>query len=168
MLTFYDVRIAHPFVTQKNVEKKRRETINNGIERIANQLPPADRKTNKSQILEAAATYIMELKRIDNENSQRWLSEKAALDSSLESAKRDGDYWKTELLRLQNHNAVMRQALDHAGITSAEEGNSLIVTMQDGTRLSSSSVVDPYVWTLPMPIGPSIHHRFQNSLAVTS
>jgi bHLH factor len=83
-------------VVQKNVEKKRRETINDGIKRLSDLVPGADK--NKSKIINQAAHYIEALKRNETSNLEKWTLDKLMTERTI----RD----------LQTENEELRRAVE--------------------------------------------------------
>lgn len=77
----------HP--SQKEVERRRRETINTGINRLAAIVPTMEK--NKAAILERAAQYIEILRRSETANIEKWTMEKTLMDQSLEDMKTELD-----------------------------------------------------------------------------
>jgi hypothetical protein len=66
------------------VERKRRETINDGINAISKLLPQRNEK-NKGQILQNAAEYIVEVETQKNSMLDKWTSEKLIVDEAIRS-----------------------------------------------------------------------------------
>ena len=129
---------------QKNVEKKRRETINHGIDAIQALLP--NKEANKSAILEAAARYIQELKDSDaalreNEqsNTERWAQAKFALDITVLDLSSQRDYWRNYANTVLNQKEALAHAARQAGckVTEAhsEESNQFQVLLADGSNV---------------------------------
>ncbi|KAL7412172.1 hypothetical protein BDY24DRAFT_333064, partial [Mrakia frigida] len=71
----------------KEVERRRRETINTGISRLAAIVPTNEK--NKAAILERAAQYIELLRKTETSNIEKWTMEKTLMDQSLEDMKRE-------------------------------------------------------------------------------
>lgn len=65
----------------KNVEKKRRETINDGIKRLANLVPNPDK--NKSRIINQAADYIERILEEGRGQRERATGERVALEKEV-------------------------------------------------------------------------------------
>lgn len=90
----------------KEVERRRRESINAGIKELAALIPTSD--TNKAQVLQRAIEFIKRLKENETNNIEKWTLEKllteqavSELDASntklkqeLERAYREVDHWK--------------------------------------------------------------------------
>lgn len=90
----------------KEVERRRRQTINAGIKELAALLPSPE--TNKSQIIQRAIEFIKRLKESEKNNVEKWTLEKLLNDqalheltatneklkSELEKAYRDVEHWK--------------------------------------------------------------------------
>lgn len=58
----------------KEVERRRRETINDGINDLAKLIP--DGEKNKGRVLQRAVQYIHHLKQQDAANMEKWTLEK--------------------------------------------------------------------------------------------
>lgn len=81
----------------KEVERRRRETINSGIKDLAALLPTQD--ANKSQILKRAAEYIKRLKENENNNIEKWTLEKLLTDQAVAELTASNEKLKAELER---------------------------------------------------------------------
>jgi len=94
------------------VERRRRETINEGINELAKIVPGCEK--NKGSILARAVQFISQLKDNENQNIEKWTLEKllteqaiAELSSTCDKLKnevshlrRDAEVWKTMGKRL--------------------------------------------------------------------
>ncbi|EGW35749.1 uncharacterized protein SPAPADRAFT_58953, partial [Spathaspora passalidarum NRRL Y-27907] len=65
----------------KEVERRRRESINVGIKELAALIPTND--TNKAQILQRAVEYIKRLKENENNNIEKWTLEKLLTEQAV-------------------------------------------------------------------------------------
>jgi bHLH factor len=81
----------------KEVERRRRETINAGVKELAALLPSPE--TNKSQILQRAIEYIKRLKENENNNNEKWTLEKLLNDQTLAELAGANEKLKAELER---------------------------------------------------------------------
>jgi hypothetical protein len=77
------------------VERRRRETINEGINELAKIVPGCEK--NKGSILQRAVHYILDLKRqLDEQNDKRAL-EKVVLEQALAEVSNRNEEFKSEL-----------------------------------------------------------------------
>ncbi|ORY76521.1 hypothetical protein BCR35DRAFT_267445, partial [Leucosporidium creatinivorum] len=83
----------------KEVERRRRETINDGINELKSIVPNCDK--NKGSILKQAVKYISELKEAEARNIERWTLEKLLSDQQIKSVKEEGEAWRRECERLK-------------------------------------------------------------------
>lgn len=65
-------------INHKEVERKRRQTINEGLDELAKQIagPHAQAEKNKGAVLQKAVNYIIELKRNENINIEKYTMDK--------------------------------------------------------------------------------------------
>lgn len=69
------------FDSQKEVERRRRETINDGINDLKKIVPGCEK--NKGSILQRAVQYIQQLKEAEASNIEKWTLEKLLTDQSV-------------------------------------------------------------------------------------
>nr|CDI55416.1 related to centromere binding factor 1 [Melanopsichium pennsylvanicum 4] len=89
----------------KEVERRRRSAINEGITQLSHIVPGCDAKnTNKGAIIHAAVRYIQDLKHNEASNIEKWTLEKLLMDqamgdltSQLDEARVEVDRLRTEL-----------------------------------------------------------------------
>lgn len=81
----------------KEVERRRRESINQGIKELAALIPTND--TNKAQILQRAVEYIKRLKENENNNIEKWTLEKLLTEQAVSELSASNDKLKQELER---------------------------------------------------------------------
>lgn len=81
----------------KEVERRRRESINHGIKELAALIPTAD--TNKSQILQRAVDFIKRLKENETNNIEKWTLEKLITEQAVTELSASNDKLKQELER---------------------------------------------------------------------
>lgn len=79
----------------KEVERRRRESINVGIKELAELIPTTD--TNKAQILQRAVEYIKRLKENENNNIEKWTLEKLLTEQAVNELSASNDKLKLEL-----------------------------------------------------------------------
>ncbi|KAJ3322576.1 hypothetical protein HDV06_002953 [Boothiomyces sp. JEL0866] len=88
--------------THREVERRRRENINAGIQELAELIPGQEK--NKGRILQRAVQYIHELKQQDSANMEKWSLEKMLYEQTIQ------DYLaQVEALKQENHR--LRQML---------------------------------------------------------
>ncbi|KAI1268550.1 hypothetical protein F5Y18DRAFT_415259 [Xylariaceae sp. FL1019] len=81
----------------KNVERRRRETINEGINELAKIVPGCEK--NKGSILSRAVTFIQQLKDNEATNIEKWQLEKLLTEQALQELSRSNDKLKQECER---------------------------------------------------------------------
>ena len=64
----------------KEVERRRREAINDGINEIAKLIPEGEK--NKGRILQRAVQYIQELRDQEASNLEKWTMEKLVCEQA--------------------------------------------------------------------------------------
>lgn len=86
----------------KEVERKRREQISNGITELANIVPGCDTKgINKTAIINSAVRYIVELKDNEASNIEKWTLEKLLMDQAMGDLTSQLDGARKEISRLR-------------------------------------------------------------------
>ncbi|GAA5838586.1 hypothetical protein JCM3766R1_006020 [Sporobolomyces carnicolor] len=113
----------------KEVERRRRETINAGLDALAALLPPTPApppgpagsaraaKPNKSEILGQGIEYIHTLKRAHHEDSNRWGLEKVLKDQEIKRLQAEVDKLK------ETNNALIRRVEElEAGAPTGGDG----------------------------------------------
>lgn len=98
----------------KQVERRRRETINEGINEIARMVPGCEK--NKGQILHRAALYIQQLKEAESTTLEKWTLEKLLTDQAMNELNRQVDGLKSELEQA-------RQEIDHLKRQLGDKGS---------------------------------------------
>lgn len=81
----------------KEVERRRRESINIGIKELAALIPTQD--TNKAQILQRTVEYIKRLKENENNNIEKWTLEKLLTEQAVSELSASNEKLKVELER---------------------------------------------------------------------
>ncbi|KAI8967801.1 hypothetical protein BDF20DRAFT_792195, partial [Mycotypha africana] len=79
----------------KQVERRRREAINDGINEIAKLVPGSER--NKGSILQRAAAYIRQLKEAEASTIEKWTLEKLLTDQAINELNRQIETLKSDL-----------------------------------------------------------------------
>ncbi|KAI8149600.1 hypothetical protein BJV82DRAFT_573897 [Fennellomyces sp. T-0311] len=93
----------------KQVERRRRETINDGINEIAKMIPGSEK--NKGQILHRAALYIRQLKESETNALEKWTLEKLLTDQAMNELSRQVDTLKAELDQTRKENEELKRRL---------------------------------------------------------
>ncbi|CAG8739859.1 3283_t:CDS:2, partial [Ambispora leptoticha] len=84
----------------KEVERRRRDTINAGINELAKIVPGCEK--NKGSILNRAVQYIQQLKENEAANIEKWTLEKLLTDQAIQDLQAQLDMLKTENTRLRS------------------------------------------------------------------
>ncbi|OUM53749.1 hypothetical protein BVG19_g3062 [[Candida] boidinii] len=82
-------------LNHKEVERRRRLSINTGIQELQAVIPSND--TNKSQIIKRAVEYIRRLKENENTNIEKWTLEKLITDQAVNELANSNEKLKIEL-----------------------------------------------------------------------
>lgn len=94
----------------KEVEKRRRESINAGIKELASLIPTSD--TNKSQILQRAIEYIKRLKENETNNIEKWTLEKLLTEQAVSELDASNTKLKQELERAYREIEHYKRAIE--------------------------------------------------------
>lgn len=94
----------------KQVERRRRETINEGINEIARIVPGCEK--NKGSILQRAAVYIRQLKEAEAATVEKWTLEKLLTDQAISELNRQVEVLKNELDRARLENSYLKRDLE--------------------------------------------------------
>ncbi len=104
----------------KQVERRRRENINEGITEISRIVPGCEK--NKGSILNRAAAYIRQLKDTEAATLEKWTLEKLLTDQAINELNRQVEAFKSELERVKLENNYLKRELE--SITNGD--NSLL------------------------------------------
>ncbi|KAI7825016.1 hypothetical protein BX661DRAFT_125932, partial [Kickxella alabastrina] len=85
--------------SHKEVERRRREVINQGIERLALLIPGVEK--NKGRIIAQAVDYIHRLKTTEEKNIRKWTIEKLLADQAISELTTQVEALKEENKRLR-------------------------------------------------------------------
>ncbi|GME79715.1 unnamed protein product [Ambrosiozyma monospora] len=113
----------------KEVERKRRESINNAIKELQDLLPTHD--TNKSQIIKRAAEFIKRLKENEASNIEKWTLEKLITDQAVNELANSNEKLKVELEKAYREIEHWKKAFF--------EQQREIDTLKKSTKIPSSS-----------------------------
>ena len=109
-----------------SVERRRRETINEGINELAKIVPGCEK--NKGSILARAVTYINDLKKREEGTSSNRTLEMSVLEQAVselstrnEQLQHDLKEWQDDNERLQKENESLKEKIRQLGGTVDEE-----------------------------------------------
>ncbi|KAJ1557523.1 basic helix-loop-helix protein, partial [Nowakowskiella sp. JEL0078] len=98
----------------KEVERKRRETINEGIAELSRLVP--DGEKNKGRVIMRAVQYINELKALEASNLEKWTLEKLMCEQAIqdlqvqnETYAREFKFYYEENKRIKPENQQLRE-----------------------------------------------------------
>lgn len=106
--------------TMNLVERRRRETINEGINELAKIVPGCDK--NKGAILTRGVQYITQLKENEKTNIQKWTMEKMCTEQAIEALSTNIETLKAELKRANQEKERWRKRCEGAGLGSKDGG----------------------------------------------
>ncbi|KAF2168018.1 hypothetical protein M409DRAFT_36445 [Zasmidium cellare ATCC 36951] len=99
----------------KEVERRRRETINDGITELAKIVPGCEK--NKGSILARAVQFINQLKENETQNIEKWTLEKLLTEQAIAELSSTADKLKAECQRAWSECEQWKKAAQKAGIT---------------------------------------------------
>ncbi|PVH98740.1 hypothetical protein DM02DRAFT_31481 [Periconia macrospinosa] len=102
----------------KEVERRRRETINEGINELAKIVPGCEK--NKGSILQRAVQFITQLKENEQQNIEKWTLEKLLTEQAITELSSSCDKFKLEVQRAWDECAIYKRACENAGIVPDE------------------------------------------------
>ncbi|KAJ2337984.1 basic helix-loop-helix protein [Coemansia erecta] len=85
--------------SHKEVERRRREVINTGIDRLAELVPGAEK--NKGRIIAQAVEYVHRLRANEEKNIEKWTIEKLLADQAISELTAQVEQLKAENRRLR-------------------------------------------------------------------
>ena len=106
-------------LTTPAVERRRRETINEGINELAKIVPGCEK--NKGSILQRGVEYITQLKDNETRNIEKWTLEKLLTDQAISELSSSVDRLKDELQRAHREVTRWREACESAGLEPKDE-----------------------------------------------
>lgn len=113
----------------KQVERRRRENINEGINQIARIVPGCEK--NKGSILSRAAIYIRQLKDNEAATLEKWTLEKLLTDQAISELNRQVEMFKAELERVKLENNYLKRELDTVSNTESRSKKQKLDNLQD-------------------------------------
>lgn len=96
--------------THKAIERRRRETINAGIDSLARVVPGSEK--NKGGILQRAVQYIHQLKENETANIEKWTLEKLLTDQAISELTRTNERLKADLDRAKREAEAWKRAAE--------------------------------------------------------
>ncbi|KAI5459863.1 hypothetical protein BGZ63DRAFT_359254 [Mariannaea sp. PMI_226] len=98
----------------KEVERRRRETINEGINELAKIVPGCEK--NKGSILQRAVSFISQLKENEQQNIEKWTLEKLLTEQAITELSTSNDKLKHECERLYRELEIWKRVAQNAGL----------------------------------------------------
>lgn len=98
----------------KEVERRRRETINEGINELAKIVPGCEK--NKGSILQRAVSFITQLKENEQQNIEKWTLEKLLTEQAITELSASNDKLKQECERLYRELETWKRIAQNAGL----------------------------------------------------
>jgi hypothetical protein len=98
----------------KEVERRRREAINEGINELSKIVPGCEK--NKGSILQRAVQYIGQLKENEQQNIEKWTLEKLLLDQAITELSATADRLKNDTKFYQRERDIYKRACDEHSI----------------------------------------------------
>lgn len=102
----------------KEVERRRRETINEGINELAKIVPGCEK--NKGSILQRAVQFITQLKENEQQNIEKWTLEKLLTEQAITELSTSCDKFKSECQRAWDECQIYKRACENNGIVPEE------------------------------------------------
>ncbi|KPM46018.1 hypothetical protein AK830_g553 [Neonectria ditissima] len=96
------------------VERRRRETINEGINELAKIVPGCEK--NKGSILQRAVSFISQLKENEQQNIEKWTLEKLLTEQAITELSASNDKLKQECERLYRELETWKRVAQNAGL----------------------------------------------------
>jgi len=100
------------------VERRRRETINEGINELAKIVPGCEK--NKGSILQRAVQFITQLKENEQQNIEKWTLEKLLTEQAITELSTSCDKFKSECQRAWDECQIYKRACENNGIVPEE------------------------------------------------
>ncbi|KAI0399929.1 hypothetical protein F4802DRAFT_610492 [Xylaria palmicola] len=107
--------------SHKEVERRRRETINEGINELAKIVPGCEK--NKGSILQRAVAYILQLKQNEAQNIEKWTLEKLLTEQAIQELSSSNDKLKTECERAYRELTMWKNLAQGAGLEPPQPKN---------------------------------------------
>ncbi|TVY14939.1 Transcriptional regulator CBF1 [Lachnellula arida] len=107
----------------KEVERRRRETINEGINELAKIVPGCEK--NKGSILQRAVSFITQLKENETQNIEKWTLEKLLTEQAIAELSASNDKLKAECERAWREVETWKKTCQSAGLAPKKEESGL-------------------------------------------
>jgi len=114
----------------KEVERRRRETINEGINELAKIVPGCEK--NKGSILQRAVQYITQLKDAEGSNLEKWTLEKLLLDQAINELSQSCDRLKSDYQKAWEEKEAYKRACDDNGLSVDVKSREETATAAEG------------------------------------
>lgn len=101
------------------VERRRRETINEGINELAKIVPGCEK--NKGSILQRAVSFITQLKENETQNIEKWTLEKLLTEQAIAELSASNDKLKAECERAWREVETWKKTCQSAGLAPKKE-----------------------------------------------
>ncbi|KAF5138742.1 Transcriptional regulator CBF1 [Metarhizium anisopliae] len=98
----------------KEVERRRRETINEGINELAKIVPGCEK--NKGSILQRAVSFISQLRENEEQNVEKWTLQKLLTDQAITELNTCNTKLKDECQRLYRELETWKRVAQNAGL----------------------------------------------------
>ncbi|KAL1306471.1 hypothetical protein AAFC00_005169 [Neodothiora populina] len=103
----------------KEVERRRRETINEGINEIAKIVPGCEK--NKGSILQRAVQFIQQLKENESQNIEKWTLEKLLTEQAIAELSATCDKLKEQHNQTYAELQAWKKCAERAGLQPTED-----------------------------------------------
>lgn len=112
------------------VERRRRETINEGINELAKIVPGCEK--NKGSILQRAVQFITQLKENESQNIEKWTLEKLLTEQAIAELSSSCDKLKAEVTRNYKEVEAWKRCAQRAGVEPSPEDRAAAANSGDG------------------------------------
>jgi bHLH factor len=103
----------------KEVERRRRETINEGINELAKIVPGCEK--NKGSILQRAVSFIAQLKQNEQNNIEKWTLEKLLMEQAISELSNNVERLKHQYDEAVQEAQMWRKMCQDAGLTADKD-----------------------------------------------
>ncbi len=101
------------------MERRRRETINEGINELAKIVPGCEK--NKGSILQRAVSFITQLRENETQNIEKWTLEKLLTEQAIAELSASVEKLKNECERAWREADMWKKTCQNAGLTPKTE-----------------------------------------------
>ncbi|KAH9810804.1 hypothetical protein DFH28DRAFT_932398 [Melampsora americana] len=130
----FDINLGS--VQWKEVERRRRETINEGITELKKIVPGSEK--NKGEILKQAVRYIQRLKSIEIEDQEKWRLERMMMEGRMKDQREEIERLSREYLSLEVENESLKRWIIDLGERSRSDLPQLSIDHSIRTSQSKS------------------------------